>query len=73
MRWEAERQGFGHGRLLSAESSTLPETAAEGSGFPRTHNWRGFLDTLQGIQAEHVFRYVILALNTLARPAALSN
>ncbi|MGD0142138.1 MAG: tyrosine-type recombinase/integrase [Rhizomicrobium sp.] len=30
-----------------------------------------FLDSLVGHRAEHVFRYTILALNTLARPAAL--
>ena len=30
-----------------------------------------FLDTFQSGQGEHVFRYCILALNTLARPSAL--
>ena len=57
-----------------------PATVAEKLGLPEPlpREWiptdsqlAQFLDSLTSRQAEHVFRYVILALNTLARPAAI--
>jgi len=38
---------------------------------PTDKQLAAFLDSLKSDQAEHVFRYTLLALNTLARPAAI--
>jgi integrase len=38
---------------------------------PTNKELASFLDSLEGDRSEHVFRYCLLALNTLARPAAI--
>lgn len=57
-----------------------PGTVAEkiGEATPDPREWipsdaqlAAFIDSLTSDQAEHVFRYVLLALNTLSRPAAI--
>ncbi|MDE2072730.1 MAG: tyrosine-type recombinase/integrase [Alphaproteobacteria bacterium] len=52
-----------------AEKLGAPEPAPRG-WIPSDDQLAKFLDSLQGRQAEHVFKYSLLALNTLARPEA---
>ncbi len=53
-----------------AERLNLPEPEPRG-WIPTDAQLAEFLDSLEGDQAEHIFRYSILALHTLARPAAI--
>jgi integrase len=53
-----------------AEKLGMPDPGIR-EWIPTNEQLAAFLDALDSAQAEHVFRYCILALNTLARPAAV--
>jgi len=53
-----------------AEKLCLPEPTPR-EWIPTDTQLAQFIDSLKSEQAEHVFRYTLIALNTLARPAAI--